>query len=108
MAEPQWVTTSIFEELHDFGDRMHGQKTEFDDSNPSRPGRYYFAINPADRSVVWCGDDVTKLCKGVTITDETQWVANWIRGAIKIADKPHKVVRPLRHWRAERLRKRKR
>jgi hypothetical protein len=44
--EPEWVTTSIDERMHDLGDRMHGQVTEFDPSNPLRPGRYWFGINP--------------------------------------------------------------
>jgi hypothetical protein len=46
--EPEWVGSSIDKRLRDLGDRMHDQVTEFDPSNPLRPPRYWFGIDPDD------------------------------------------------------------
>jgi hypothetical protein len=93
--EPEWVTTSIDERMHDLGDRMHGQVTEFDPSNPLRPGRYWFGINPDDASVVICVDIQTepKRVMGHTVTEETLWVLEWIRECIKIGKQNRIVLR---------------
>jgi len=48
-----WVTTSINERMLDF---IHGQVTEFDPSNPFRPGWYFFGINADDPSHIICAD----------------------------------------------------
>jgi hypothetical protein len=79
----QFVTCSIHESLHNLGDFAHGQDTEFDPSDDKAPGRYSWAIHPDDGSVLICRDNVTDEYKAGQTDKHTQWVAEFIREALK-------------------------
>jgi hypothetical protein len=82
---PKWLIAAADKRLHDLGDRMHGQVTDFNGSNPLLPSRYWFGVDHADRVV--CVDTETKPRRVVRMaaTDETQWVLDRIRGTVGIA-----------------------
>jgi hypothetical protein len=93
MKEPEWFTTTIHKGLHDLGDEMHGQETEFDPSRPLRPGRYWWGIDPNDPSHIICADRQTDLVMGTTVTDDTLWVTEIIRKGITLSRKNRQKLR---------------
>jgi hypothetical protein len=79
----QFVTCSIHESLHNLGDCAHGQDTDFDPSDENASGRYSWTIHPDDNSVIICRDNVTDEYKAGQIDKHAQWVAEFIREALK-------------------------
>jgi len=94
--EPEWVGSSIDKRLHDLGDRMHDQVTEFDPSKPLRPPRYWFGIDPNDPSHIICADmkSEPRQVMATTVTEDTLWVTEYIREVVRIGKKSHIRVRP--------------
>jgi hypothetical protein len=76
--------TCLDEELHDLGDHIHEQVTEFDDSDETSPGRYAWAIHPSDRAVILCCDRVTGECRAGPINDDTEVIAQFIHEALRM------------------------
>jgi hypothetical protein len=63
--------------LHELGDKLHGQPTTFTPNEES--DRYSWAIDPTNRSVLLCMDEVTQRCVAGPVTEDTRWVVEWLR-----------------------------